>query len=75
MLRNNIVHYVSVSVWWVNVFVTRLFAHVCLFVFMLFELLTAAFSALTLLAGRQEEHMACKKLSDEVLVWLCGWRA
>jgi len=30
-----------------------------------------AFSALTLLAGRQEEHLACKNLSDEVLVaWL-----
>jgi len=29
-----------------------------------------AFSALTLLAGRREEHPTCKKLSDEVLVWL-----
>jgi len=29
-----------------------------------------AFSALTLLVGRQEEHPAWKKLSDEVLVWL-----
>jgi len=26
-----------------------------------------AISALTLLAGHQEEHLACKKLSDEVL--------
>jgi len=26
-----------------------------------------AFSALTLLVGRQEEHPACKKLNDEVL--------
>jgi len=32
--------------------------------------LCSAFSALTLLAGRQEEHPACKKLTDEVLVWL-----
>jgi len=32
-----------------------------------------AFSALTLLVGRQEEHPACKKLSDEVLVWLSVW--
>ena len=23
--------------------------------------------------GRQEEHLACKKLSDEVLVWLSVW--
>jgi len=29
-----------------------------------------AFSALTLLIGHQEEHPACKKLSDEVLAWL-----
>ena len=32
-----------------------------------------AFSALTLLVGRQEEHPACKKLSDEVSVWLSVW--
>jgi len=30
-----------------------------------------AFSASTLLA--QEEHLACKKLSDEVLAWLSVW--
>ena len=29
-----------------------------------------AFSALTPLVGRQEEHPACKKLRDTVLVWL-----
>ena len=28
-----------------------------------------AFGTLTLLAGRHEEHPACTKLSDEVLVW------
>jgi len=32
-----------------------------------------AFSALTLLVGRQEVHPACKKLSGEVLVWLSVW--
>jgi len=32
-----------------------------------------AFSALALLVGHQEEHLACKKLSDEVLVWLSVW--
>jgi len=32
-----------------------------------------AFSALMLLVGRHEEHPACKKLSDEVLVWLSVW--
>ena len=29
-----------------------------------------ASGALKLLVGRQEEHPACKKLSDEVLMWL-----
>ena len=33
----------------------------------------ASFSALTLLAGRQEGHPACKKLSGEVLAWLSVW--
>jgi len=28
------------------------------------------FNAVTLLVGRQEEHLACKTLSDEVLAWL-----
>jgi len=33
-----------------------------------------AFSALTLLVGRQEGHPACKKLSGGVLAWLSGAR-
>jgi len=33
----------------------------------------AAFSALTLLVGRQEGHPACKKLSSGVLAWLSVW--
>jgi len=32
-----------------------------------------AFSDLTLLVGRPEEHLACKNLSDEVLAWLSVW--
>jgi len=33
-----------------------------------------AFTALTLLVGRQEEHPACKKtLSGGVLAWLSVW--
>jgi len=32
-----------------------------------------AFSALTLLVGRQEGHTDCKKLSGGVLVWLFVW--
>jgi len=36
-------------------------------------LLTNAFSALTLLVGRQEGHPACKNLSGGVLAWLSVW--
>jgi len=32
----------------------------------------SAFSALTLLVGRQEGHPACKNLSGGVLAWLFG---
>ena len=32
-----------------------------------------AFSALTLLVGRQEGHPACKKISGGVLAWLSVW--
>ena len=32
-----------------------------------------AFSALTLFVGWQEGHLACKKLSGEVLAWLSVW--
>jgi len=32
-----------------------------------------AFSALTLLVGRQEGHTAYKKLSSEVQAWLSVW--
>jgi len=32
-----------------------------------------AFSALTLLVGRQEGHPACKKLNGGVLAWLSVW--
>jgi len=32
-----------------------------------------SFSALTLLVERQEVHLACKKLSGVMLVWLYVW--
>ena len=32
-----------------------------------------AFSALTLLVGRQEGHPVCKKLGGRVLAWLFVW--
>ena len=46
----------------------------CSSISMLFALLVVpAFSALTLLVGRQEGHPACKKLSGGVLAWLSVW--
>jgi len=36
-------------------------------------LLLIAFSALKLLLWHQEEHLACKKLNDDVLAWLSAW--
>jgi len=33
----------------------------------------SAFSALTLLVGRQKGNPACKKLSGGVLAWLSDW--
>ena len=45
-----------------NARVRRLYHSVCR--------ILATVSAPTLFAGRQEEHPACKQLSDEVLVWL-----
>jgi len=40
------------------------------FSFGLFFVSLFVFNGLTLLVGPQEEHPACKKLSDEVLAWL-----
>jgi len=37
------------------------------------RLWVVAFSALTLLVGRHEQHLGLQKLSDEVLVWLYVW--
>ena len=49
--------------------VTRI--HHCLFTTVYRQ--TVAFSVLTLLVGRQEEHPACKKLTGGVLAWLSVW--
>ena len=38
-----------------------------------YNLISCAFSALTMLVGRQEGHPACKKLSGGVLAWLSVW--
>ena len=49
------------------------FRFIFLHIFNLFIIVIFAFSALTLLVGRQEGHPACKKLSGEVLAWLSVW--
>jgi len=36
--------------------------------------MSVAYSALTLLVGWQEGHLACKKMSGGVLAWLSVWR-
>ena len=41
--------------------------------FVYFTSVICAFSALTLLVGRQEGHPACKKQSGGVLAWLSVW--
>jgi len=41
-----------------------------LWIIVVFSYCYCAFSALTLLVGRQEGHPACKKLSGGVLAWL-----
>jgi len=38
---------------------------------LLINRLFSAFSALTLLVGQQEGHLACTKLSSGMLAWLC----
>jgi len=43
------------------------------FIFISFKILLFAFSALTLLVGRQEGHPACNELSGGVLAWLSVW--
>jgi len=49
-----------------------------MFVFMFFDatnglIYLVAFTALMLLVGWQEGHLACKKLSGGVLAWLSVW--
>ena len=40
---------------------------------LLYNSCSDAFSALTLLVGRQEGHPACKNLSGGVLAWVAVW--
>jgi len=49
------------------------FLYLGLYININLEIVAFAFSALTLLVGRQEGHPACKKLSGGVLAWLSVW--
>ena len=53
--------------------VVGLFMTHCLQLNLQLHTIGMTFSALTLLAGQQEGHPACKKLSGGVLVWLSVW--
>jgi len=48
-----------------------LLIHSCIACINIFHIVSRTFSALTL--GHIEEHPACKKLSDKVAVWRCGY--
>jgi len=45
----------------------------CLICLPVVQFVLSFFSASTLLVGRQEGHLACKKLSGGVLAWLSVW--
>jgi len=52
--------------------VSTVYAHILVF-WQITRIITIAFSALMLLVGRQERHLACIKLSGGVLAWLSVW--
>ena len=52
---------------------TLLMVYNTVLIFLSHPSLSGAFSALTLLVGRQEGHPACKKQSGGVLAWLSVW--
>ena len=53
--------------------ISRLLAYLTSVLNSFLTYLLCAFSALTLLVGRQEGHPACKKQSGGVLAWLSVW--
>ena len=53
--------------------ISRLLAYLTSVLNSFLTYLLCAFSALTLLVGRQEGHPACKKQSGGVLPWLSAW--
>jgi len=57
----------------VRIILSTQFGYIKQLFFIYSFVLGLAFSALTLLAGRQKGHPACKKLSGGVLAWLSVW--
>ena len=57
----------------VLIVVPIIFMVIVIFIFRRLTLKLCAFSALTLLVGRQEGHPACKKQSGGVVAWLSVW--
>ena len=53
--------------------VPNLLAELAMICWSVLHLQLFAFSALTLLVGQQEVHLACKKRSSGVLAWLSVW--
>ena len=56
-----------------HLFCIALFEEIVFHTFCFLPSVFLVFSALTLFVGRQEEHPACKKMSDEMVVWLYVW--
>ena len=76
MWRKTEVHLEQLLIWcWINWSIPDN-SHTNFYKFKIFItaiLCRCAFSALTLLVGRQEGHPACKKQSGGVLAWLSVW--
>jgi len=53
--------------WWENPHILSSYWNLC------FKIQYFAFSTLTLLVGQQKGHLASKRQSGGVLVWLCVW--
>ena len=75
LCRISLHHYTYSSMaWWTTLLIARLRYIRCDLLNILWCAFSAfAFSVLTLLIGRQEGHLACRKLSGGVLAWLSVW--
>ena len=71
-LRNLLCNWLGRSQKWLSIYLRFVF---CISENKLLDIFANcfAFSALSLLVGQQEGHLACKKLSGGVLAWLSVW--